>query len=301
MTPEESFDSTSAATASTSSRLPDASRPGRVRLQVGDLRRSLSYYESVLGLRVLRREGSTASLGAAESSDTLVELVERAGARPSPVRRRTGLFHFAILLPDRAALGRFVTHLAAQGVHAGSSDHLVSEALYLQDPDGLGIEVYADRPRSTWRRRGSELAMESLPLDLADVARAGGGVPWSGMPAGTVMGHVHLHVRGIPEAESFYGMALGLDVMVRGYPGALFLSAGGYHHHLGLNIWAGSGATPPAEDESQLLDWELLVPGREQAQAAAARLTSAGHAVVESARGWRMRDPSGTPMTIVAA
>ena len=299
MLPHESSGSSNVA-ASTVSRLPGASRPGRVRLQVADLGRSVSYYEGLLGLRVLDRDGNTASLGAADSVDALVELVELPGAKPSPLRRRTGLFHFAILLPDRAALGRFVTHLAGRGIRVGSSDHLVSEALYLQDPDNLGIEVYADRPRSTWRRIGSDLAMESLPLDLADVARAGAGVPWTGMPPGTVIGHVHLHVRDIPESESFYD-AVGMDVMVRGYPGALFMSAGGYHHHLGLNVWAGSGATRPPADEAQLLDWELLVPSRDEAEAAAGRLERAGHAVTPSGRGWSVRDPSGTPMTIVAA
>ena len=165
-----------------------------------------------------------------------------------------GLYHFAILLPDRAALGRFVAHLARIGERAGASDHLVSEALYLSDPDGLGIEVYADRPRATWRYDGQrQLAMDTRPLDLNSLVQAAGGEPWTGMPAGTVMGHVHLHVGDIERAAAFYHAALGLDKVVWSYPGALFLSAGGYHHHVGLNTWAGPGATRPRD----VLDAEI--------------------------------------------
>lgn len=300
MTPEASFGSPPSPSPS-GSRLPDATRPGRVRLQVSDLQRSIGYYESILGLSVIARDETTAALAAAGSATPLVELQERRGIRPSPGRRRVGLYHFALLLPDRAALGRFVVHLANNGVRAGSADHLVSEALYLQDPDGLGIEVYADRPREMWRRSGPDLVMDSLPLDLANLAGAGGSAAWQGMPAGTVMGHIHLHVRDIAEAERFYGATLGFDVMVRGYPGALFLAAGGYHHHLGVNIWSGTGATAPPEDEAQLLDWELHVPGHAAAATAAKRLAAEGHAAIETPRGWTLRDPSGTPMTLVAA
>ena len=159
----------------------------------------------------------------------------RSGPAPAPIRinSRLGLYHFAILLPDRAALGRFLAHLASTGTHVGSADHLVSEALYLRDPDGLGIEVYRDRPRSEWRSVNGELAMAVDPLDTAGVLAAGKDEPWTGMPRGTVMGHVHLHVGDIDTASRFYHDALGLDRMVWSYPGALFLSAGGYHHHLG--------------------------------------------------------------------
>ena len=155
-----------------------------------------------------------------------------------------GLYHFALLLPDRASLGRFVTHLAALGVGAGAADHLVSEALYLTDPDGLGIEVYADRPETTWRHAQRELAMASDSLDFAAVAAAGGGVPWTGAPAGTTMGHIHLHVGDLDKARCFYHDALGFDVTVWSYPGALFFSAGSY-----TIIWAripgARGRRPP--------------------------------------------------------
>ncbi|HEX8393225.1 MAG TPA: VOC family protein, partial [Longimicrobium sp.] len=175
-------------------RMPADLRLGAVRLQVGSLERSLAFYQGVLGLRIVRRDAGSVRLGVPESDAELMELRERAGAAPVPGRGRLGLYHFAILLPDRAALGRFISHLAAVGERAGASDHRVSEALYLQDPDGHGIEVYADRPRATWRARDRELVMATEPLNMADLVRAAGGAPWTGMPAGTVIGHVHLHV-----------------------------------------------------------------------------------------------------------
>jgi len=161
-------------------RLPDALRLGGVRLQVADLARSLAFYEQVLGLRVLERGDAHAVLAAQGSDASLVELRERRGARPVSPRGRLGLYHFAILLPDRASLGRFVRHLADVGVRAGAGDHLVSEAFYLHDPDGLGIEVYADRPRATWKRQGRQLMMATDPVDVADLVAAAGHTPWTG-------------------------------------------------------------------------------------------------------------------------
>ena len=242
-------------------RLPAGTRVGRVRLQVADLARSLDYYETVLGLRVLSRDGGEARLGPHDDDTALVELHEHPGAQPVPRRGRLGLFHYAVLLPDRAALGRFVAHLTRLGVRAGMSDHLVSEAVYLYDPDGLGIEVYADRPRETWRHRDRELLMDTLPLDVHAVMAAAEGVPWTGMPAGTTMGHVHLHVGDLDEARRFYHEGLGLDLMVWSYGGALFFAAGGYHHHLGTNTWA-AGAEPAGADDARLLEWELILPGK---------------------------------------
>ncbi|MBX6365824.1 MAG: VOC family protein, partial [Gemmatimonadetes bacterium] len=239
-----------------------------------------------------------AVLGAA-SGAPLVELRERRGARPVPERGRLGLYHYAILLPDRAALGRFLAHLRRLGVDVGMSDHLVSEALYLRDPDGLGIEVYADRPRSEWRWHGGQLAMATRPLDLRGVLAAGGGEPWTGMPAGATMGHVHLHVGDLAAAAAFYHRALGLDVVVWSYPGALFLSAGGYHHHLGLNTWA-AGEPPAGEADARLLDWELVLPARSDAAAAAASLGSAGYAVAREAGAYLAADPWGTALRLVA-
>jgi catechol 2,3-dioxygenase len=281
-------------------RLPDATHPGAVRLQVADLARSLAYYERVLGFDVLRRDAGGAALVPRGSDTPLIELHERPGAQPVPRRGRLGLFHFAILLPDRAALGRFLSHLAEIGAHAGMSDHLVSEALYLNDPDGLGIEVYADRPRDQWRYEGREIAMATIPLDAQDVMKAGRGESWAGMPGGTVMGHVHLHVGDLATAEAFYHRALGFDKVVWGYPGALFMSAGGYHHHLGTNTWA-TGATPAAETEARLLDWELVLPDGAAVMAATRSLEAAGYPVEPSATGTLVRDPWGTAVRLIPA
>jgi catechol 2,3-dioxygenase len=280
-------------------RLPAATRLGRVRLQVSDLARSLAWYGDVLGLRVLHRADGQATLAAHGDDRPLVELHERPGAAPAPHRGRLGLYHFAILLPDRAALGRFVAHLAEVGERAGASDHLVSEALYLNDPDGLGIEVYADRPRGTWSWQDGQLAMDTHPLDLEGLVRAAGGQPWAGMPAGTVIGHVHLHVGAIDEAAAFYHAALGFDKVVWSYPGALFLSAGGYHHHLGLNTSAGAGARPAGENDARLLSWEILVPSSGDADEAAASLHSAGYAADRNDGGWRSTDPWSTELHLV--
>jgi catechol 2,3-dioxygenase len=283
-----------------SHRLPDATRLGRVALQVADLDRSLPWYERTLGLRPLDREGRRALLGDHGDGMPLVELVEKKGAAPAPRRGKLGLFHFAILLPERAALGAFVRHLADIDAHIGAADHLVSEAVYLQDPDNLGIEVYADRPRDQWRRSGRQLLMATDPLDVPGLLHEAEGRPWDGMPAGTTMGHVHLHVGDIAQAAAFYSDALGLDRTVWDYPGALFMSAGGYHHHLGTNTWAGHGATAPSVDDAQLLEWTVDLPDADAVRAAAESLQHAGHTVSpdEAARSFVVRDPWGTPLRV---
>jgi len=282
-------------------RLPDTTRLGAVRLAISDLQRSLEFYEGVLGLRVVRREPGRAVLAAHGDDRPLVELNERPGARPVPRRGRLGLYHFAILLPDRPSLGRFVRHLADVDARAGAGDHLVSEAFYLQDPDNLGIEVYADRPRSAWRRAGRELMMATDPVDVNDLVNAAGNAEWSGMPAGTVMGHVHLHVGAIEQAAAFYSEALGLDRTVWHYPGALFLSAGGYHHHLGTNTWAGSGAQSPTEDDARLMEWTIELPDDASVVAAAASLAAGGHPVERDGTDLVTRDPWSTQVRIRAA
>lgn len=293
-------------------RLPAATRLGPVRLQVADLARSLAFYKGVLGLRRLALGSGRATLAAQPDATgggdrVLVELVERPDARPMAPRGRLGLYHTAILLPDRASLGRFVRHLAARGVRAGAGDHLVSEAFYLTDPDGLGVEVYADRPRESWRRQGRELMMATDPVDVAGLVRAaeaapGGDAPWAGMPAGTVIGHVHLHVGDLDQAAAFFSEALGFDRMVWHYPGALFLGAGGYHHHLGTNTWAGPGAHPPAEDDAQMLEWTVELPSPADVAATADRLTVAGYPAERAADGSAtVRDPWGTAVRLQPA
>jgi catechol 2,3-dioxygenase len=277
-------------------RLPDATRVGAVHLQVADLAQSRRYYTQVLGLRVSDEDREHAQLAPQDDPRVLVVLHERRGARAATRRAHLGLFHFAILLPDRASLGRLVRRLGEIGERAGAGDHLVSEAFYLTDPDGLGIEVYADRPRDTWRRVGRELLMATDPVDVQGLVREAGNVPWDGMPAGSVMGHVHLHVGDLDRADAFYREGLGLDVMTRRYPGALFLGAGGYHHHVGANTWAGPHARPPSEDDAQLLAWTLELPDDGSVAALRANLEAAGHpvsvrhdGVLETRDPWRTR------------
>ena len=279
-------------------RLPDALRLGAVRLQIADLERSLDYYSRVLGLRILDKTATTAQLAPEGTSAPLIELRARPGARPAPRRGRLGLVHFAILLPDRPSLGRFVRHLGAIGAQAGAADHLVSEAFYLQDPDNLGIEVYADRPRDQWRRVGRELMMATDPIDMPGLVAAAGAAQWSGMPAGTEMGHLHLHVGDIAGAEAFYAEALGFDRTVWEYPGALFMGAGGYHHHLGTNTWAGSGAAAAGPDDAQLLEWTMEFPDEGSRELGVRSLEDAGHVTVREADGVNVRDPWGTKVRL---
>jgi catechol 2,3-dioxygenase len=284
-------------------RLPDATRLGPVRLQVADLERSLAFYEGTLGFRVVGRDASHALLGVQGSDAPLVELRARPGANPALRRGRLGLYHFAILLPDRASLGRFVRHLWEIDARAGAADHLVSEAFYLQDPDNLGIEVYADRPRNAWRRNGRELMMASDAIDAAGLAAAAGDGPWTGMPAGTTIGHVHLHVGDLAAAAAFYSEVLGFDRTVWGYPGALFLGAGGYHHHLGANTWAGTGATPPQASDARLLEWTIELPGDASLSTLEQSITRGGYTVQRDApRAPELvvRDPWGTHIRLRA-
>jgi catechol 2,3-dioxygenase len=279
-------------------RLPDATRLGRVRLQVADLDRSLAFYETVLGFRVIRRTADTVHLGAHGSDSEIVRLHQLRTARPVPRRGLLGLYHFAILLPDRASLGSFVAHLAEIGAYAGMSDHFVSEAVYLTDPDGLGIEVYADRPREAWRYDERQLYMTTNHLDVDDLVRSAGGEPWTGMPDGTVLGHVHLYVGEIDKAEAFYHQALGFDKVVWSYPGALFMSAGGYHHHLGTNTWA-SGAPSATDEDARLLEWEIVVPTTKDAEEAAKSVTAGGYEAKPENGEWILTDPWGTSLRLV--
>ena len=279
--------------------LPPGTHPGGVRLRVSSLGRSEAFYTRIVGLQVLERTGDGVSRGAGGEGRTLVRLEARAGLRPVPRRGRFGLFHFAILLPDRAALGRAARHLLREHALPGMADHLVSEALYLSDPDGLGIEIYADRPPATWTYRGRELEMTTDPLDLAALVAAGGDEPWTGVPPATTIGHVHLHVGSLETAAAFYHAALGFDQTVWSYPGAMFLSAGGYHHHLATNTWSPGPA--PAEDEARLVDWELIVPDASVAAGASASLAAAGYEAEASGAAWLAADPWGTHVRIVPA
>ena len=277
-------------------RLPERTRIAAVRLQVSDLARSVKYYERVLGLRRLATTDDDVGLGAEGDGQPLVWLHERPEARPVPPGGRLGLYHFAILVPDRASLGRFVRHLGELGEYAGSADHAVSEALYLSDPDGLGIEVYVDRPRSAWRTQGRQLYMTTERLNIRGLLDAAGSQPWTGMPSGTVIGHVHLHVGDLDQGAAFYHDGLGLDKIVWSYPGALFLSAGGYHHHLGTNTW--SSGPPATGEDARLLSWTVALPSTEDVEAAGRSLESAGYRVSHAGAAVTADDPWGTTVEI---
>jgi catechol 2,3-dioxygenase len=281
-------------------RLPDATHLGCVRLQIADLDRSVAWYDAVLGLSVLTRREHFASLGPPGSSTPLVELSEKRGVRAVPKRGLLGLYHFALLLPDRAALGRFIAHLGELGMRAGMSDHFVSEAVYIDDPDGLGIEVYADRPRSAWTHLDRQLTMSTDPLDARAVVAAAHGVRWNGMPSDGVLGHVHLFVGDIQRAAAFYHDVIGFDKVVWNYPGALFLSAGGYHHHLGTNIWAAQ-APPASDDDAKLIEWEIVVPARADVDEVRSSIESSGVPLVNEQSGIVVRDPWGTAVRVRSA
>ncbi len=232
---------------------------GRVRLRVADLARVRDYYERTIGLRALEEDGDTVTLGA---DSPLVELVGDPDAQPAPPGS-TGLFHLAVLVPSRPELARSIRRVVESGERfSGASDHFVSEALYLRDPEGNGIEIYRDRPRDEWEYEpDGQVRMGTVALDLQDVvAEMPSDDEDRGMPDGTVMGHVHLHVSDLGEAEAFYVDRLGLEVTVRGYPGALFVSHDGYHHHVGLNTWQGAHGPAPPPGSRGLIDYELFLP-----------------------------------------
>lgn len=278
--------------------LPADTTLGTVRLRVADLARSIEFYQAVLGMRVLERDAKSASLGAQRESASVVELIEEPGIAPASRRGRLGLYHYAVLLPDRAALGRFMRHVSDLGMIPGAADHLVSEALYLQDPDGLGIEVYADRPRDTWRHEGGEIAMATAPLDVDALLDAAGDERWRGMPVGTAIGHVHLHVGELSEARGFFSGALGFLVTTASYPGALFFGAGRYHHHVGTNTWAGAGARPTRADEAGLVEWTIELPDAASLDAAANNISAAGHDITRAGSGVVTTDPWGTAVRL---
>jgi catechol 2,3-dioxygenase len=279
-----------------------ATEMGRVALVVADLDRSLDYYQSRIGLKVLDQSAQHATLGVKEGEEgrELLWLQLQPGAKGFPGRGYSGLYHYAILLPSREALGVQLRHLAETRTPlTGASDHGVSEALYMNDPDGHGIEIYRDRQRDEWPRRpDGELAMVTDPLDIEGVLATGEGLSWEGMPAGTVMGHVHLHVSQLPAAQNFYVNQVGFD-LIQNYGGqATFVSAGGYHHHLGMNVWAGVGVPPAPEDRARLLWYEIVLPNEDALETTLERLRGAGVPIEAHDSGWLAHDPSQNGMVL---
>jgi catechol 2,3-dioxygenase len=264
---------------------------GFVHLTVANLDRALTFYQAKLGFQLHRRNGDTAYLGV--GGPDLLVLTEQPGARS--VSGVTGLYHFAILTPSRVALAQSLRHLAETRTPLqGFSDHLVSEALYLADPDGNGIEIYRDRPRSEWPRQNGQLQMATDPLDIEGILAELGPQPepWTGLQPETLIGHVHLHVATIPAAEAFYIDTLGFDPILRYGPSASFVSAGGYHHHLGLNTWAGVNAPPPPPDAVGLRYFTITLPDAAALAAVVERIERAGVAFQENDGIVFMPDPS---------
>jgi len=278
--------------------LPADARLGAIRLRVADIDLERRFYEAAIGLRALAVDDGITVLGA-DRGTPLVELVADPDAAPRPPRS-TGLFHLALLTPARADLAQALRRVVGAGSRlSGASDHLVSEALYLSDPEGNGIELYCDRPREQWPTAHGELQMGTLPLDVDGLLAEPEAAPGDpGMLAGTRLGHVHLHVADLDDAEAFWADAMGFDVVVRGYPGALFLSAGGYHHHVGLNTWAGVGIPPPPPGTRGLVHFELVLPDEAAVDAAAVRLGRAGAPVERRAEGALAVDPSGNSVLV---
>jgi len=258
---------------------------GLVELSVSDLDRSLAYWQDAIGLRVLSRGNGTAELG----TDTpLVRFVEEPGARPA--QGFTGLFHVALLVPDRPSLGRFLAHTVRDQIPlTGLSDHVVSEAIYLRDPDNHGIEIYADRPRELWEGQVGQ-RMTTIPLDTDSLLAEAGDAGFGGLPDGTTVGHVHLCVRDVDETIDFYRDKLGMGLTAHLGDQAAFLSAGGYHHHLGGNTWETRGAAPAPEGTARLLRFTIVVPDDEELERVAERIG-----------GTEVRDPSGNPLALAAA
>ena len=289
---------------STPGRIAAGTRMGTVRLTVSDLGRSRAFYEESLGLGARPLADGEIGLGVGDER-ALVALREDRSATPRDPRA-TGLFHLAVLLPSRLDLAHALRRLAeSRWPLDGASDHLVSEALYLSDPDGNGIEIYRDRPREEWTHGEIGPEMATLPLDLrslADELETATG-PQPEAPAQTTIGHVHLQVAELREIERFYAELLGFDVTVRGYPGALFVSAGGYHHHLGLNTWHSAGSTAPAQGSLGLRSYEILLPDEDELGRVTARLASAGISAEPDAEpgGHLVRDPSGNTALLRAA
>jgi catechol 2,3-dioxygenase len=292
--PRDPEEVTATAAPATDASIPAETTMGAVHLTVSDLERSLDYYRRAVGLRVLEQASRRASLGA-DGSELLV-LVEEPGARPA--RGYTGLYHFALLVPERSDLARWLAHAARDRVPlVGLSDHFVSEAIYLSDPDEHGIEIYWDRPREVWEgqvgRRLTTMPLDtgSLLAELGDPASA----PFDRLPGGTTMGHVHFKVAAIPETVEFYRDVLGFGLMAALGLQAAFLSAGGYHHHVGANTWESPGAPPPPEGSAALRHATIVLPSAEDQDELLARI---GQEPEEIPEGPLVRDPSGNRLVL---
>ncbi|MBX2997306.1 MAG: VOC family protein [Caldilineaceae bacterium] len=281
----------------TTSRIDPETRMGAVTLTVADLTRSLRFYQDQIGLTLVSQEVSTARLGAGDNP--LLCLQQLPGARAFP--RATGLFHFALRVPSRLELARTLNHLLeAETPIDGASDHNVSEALYLHDPDGHGIEIYRDRPRKEWYDTAGRFVLNTTPFDVDGVMAEleGNEQPWQGIHPETDMGHVHLRVADLTGARHFYVDILGFEIMLA-MDSALFISAGGYHHHLGMNTWAGVGVPAPPDNTARLITYEIHLPDADALSATLERLRNAGVEPIQTGDGWLIHDPSQNGILLV--
>jgi catechol 2,3-dioxygenase len=289
-----------ASTATNHYRLPEGTGIGSLHLRVADLQRSLSFYRDLLGLTETNRIDSTISLSASRTGESIISLTEKREAKPRP-SHSTGLYHAAIVLPNRKELARVFARLYSQGwPFQGFADHGVSEALYLADAEGNGIELYADRPRDRWLRKDGQIQMVTLSLDLENLLAelTKGDDPWAGIHPETRIGHIHLQVSDLRKAERFYHELLGFDVTQRSFPGALFVSAGGYHHHIGLNVWDSLGGTAPSSDVLGLTKFSITIPGASERSVLRERLLEAGIPLEETETGVLIRDDDGIAIEV---
>jgi catechol 2,3-dioxygenase len=279
--------------------IADATSVGAVHLTVGDLERSLDYYRTEIGLSVLEQGGGEASLGT--GGRELLHLVEQPGAQPPG--HSTGLYHFALLVPERTDLAAWLAHAARDRVGmTGMSDHFVSEALYLRDPDHHGIEIYWDRPREQWE--GQVHRLTTLPLDVDSILNELDdpvSTPFDGLPDGTVMGHLHLKVADVDSTIRFYRDVLGFALMAQLGPMAAFLAAGGYHHHLGSNTWESAGASAPPEGTAALRHGTIVLPDSAERDRVVGRLEHAGDDVADHGGDPLVHDPSGNALVLAVA
>lgn len=273
---------------------------GEVNLKVQDLDRSIAFYKDVIGFKVFEKTERSAKF-TADGKTVLLSIEQPANVIPNQ-RRTSGLYHFALLLPHRADLARILKHFVQLKYPLqGASDHLVSEALYLADPDGNGIEIYTDRPHSFWKWNESEVVMSTEPLGAENLLAEAGDETWNGLPVGTVMGHIHLHVSELVKTEEFYTKGLGFDVVSRYGSQALFISSGKYHHHIGLNTWNGIGAPGPMENSVGLESFTLVMADEESVSVTLARLKEAGASVTEENGVFITKDPSGNRIRLATA
>src|SRR5581483_8866648 len=279
-------------------RMNPSMKIGDVSLNVSDLSRSLDFYQNILGFKIIGKpSGEKALLSAAGASSYLVELLQ---VKENPEPKRAGLYHFAILLPERKYLADMLQNLRENRdqVHFdGLADHLVSEAIYLRDPDFNGVEIYRDRPASEWSWSGSRIEMATLPLDTSDLLRESTDQGWKKMPIKTTIGHVHLHVRNVAKAIKFYNEILGLNLTAT-IPSAAFFAAGKYHHHIAANTWLGTDISPALSESVGLNHFSIVMPNKEEFQRLADQLSKSGMASTMSERSGFVYDMDGIKIQV---